>query len=84
MTTETRYTNLGTLLLILTLAVLIPCSIAAGYYSGQGTAVEDITDFGKARLNGEIYACAHQPKATMAKTMTVEDVIGLAVERDKE
>jgi len=76
--------NHNPLMWVITVAIMIVASIIGGYYAGQGFPAQDIKDFGKARLNGEIYSCQADPKPFVPAPMSKEEAIEAAAEDMKQ
>jgi len=80
MTEEHKPDHHSILVWMIVASVLIVAAIIGGYKAGQGFPAQDIEDFGKARLNGEIYACEHEPRPAQPKVMSKEEAIEEALE----
>jgi len=78
MTEEHKPEHHSALVWMIVASVLIVAALIGGYKSGQGFAAQDIEDFGKARLNGEIYACEHEPKIEPPEPMSKAEAIEAA------
>lgn len=69
---------------MMVVAVMVVAALIGGYKAGQGFAAQDIEDFGKARLNGEIYACEHEPRFAQPLPMSKAEAIEAAREGMKK
>jgi hypothetical protein len=81
MTESTESNSHSGLVWMIVASVLIVAALIGGYKAGQGFAAQDVEDFGKARLNGEIYACKHEPKFIPPVPMSKAEAIDAAKEK---
>jgi len=84
MTEEHKPEHHSGLVWMIVASVLIVAALLGGYKAGQGFAAQDVKDFGKARLNGEIYACKHEPKIEPPEPMSKAEAIEAAAEDMKK
>jgi len=84
MTGSTECNSHSALVWLIVASVLIVAALIGGYKAGQGFPAQDIEDFGKARLNGEIYACKHEPKIEPPVPMSKAEAIEAAAEEMKK